>query len=75
MKQEIIDELDELAGAYGLELLMPPFNGSMNPFFYIGEIKYKGVEFRDFFVELDQLDVNFRYVEIDGKKDYMEIFV
>ena len=73
MNQETIDQLDELAGAYGLELHMPPLDSNLNPFFYIGEIKNDAIQFREFFIQLDRLDINFKYFTINGKKDYLEL--
>jgi len=74
MKQETIDKLDKIGFTYKCELFLSPFNKSNNPFYYIGDIKNKGVEFRDFFKALDKLDISFKYVEINGKKNYMEVF-
>jgi hypothetical protein len=73
MRQAIIDKLDDLAISYNIKLFMPPFNGGTNPFFYIGVLKNDAIMFRNFFKELDKVDVGFKFVEIDGKKDYMEI--
>ena len=74
MDKEKIDRLDEIGEEFDCPLLMPPFNGSLNPFYCIKDIKHDAIKFRNFFVQLDEVDIDFRYVEIDGKKDYMEIF-
>ena len=73
MKQEIIDQLDEIGATYDCELFLPPFKGRNNPFYFIGDIKQDAILFRDFFKDLDKLDIEFRYVKIDGDLDYMEI--
>ena len=73
MKQEIIDKLDKIGMIYDCELFLPPFNGSNNPFYFIGDIKHKAIPFHDFFKELDKLDISFKYAEIDGELNYMEI--
>jgi len=73
MKQEIIDQLDKIGTTYDCKLLLPPFNGSNNPFYFIGDIKNDAIIFHDFFIALDKIDVSFRYVSIDNKLNYIEV--
>jgi len=69
----LIELLDLIGNKHSCELYLPPFNNTDNPFFKVDEIKQDALAFRDFMIDLKSLDVDLKFVEIDGKKDYLQI--
>ena len=66
--EEKIQSLDEIAGVYGCELLLPPAQGINTPFFDVSDLRFfDQIAFRNFMIEVDNVVGSYEIVESNGK--------
>jgi len=79
LSQEQIDQINEIADKFYLELYMPPLqmqihHGSM-PFFKIKDVKQDSIKFKEFLMAVKEAGVDYEFVASRGEteKDYIKI--
>lgn len=68
-----LDKLIAIGEEFGCELMLPPFNDSLHPFYFIGKIKnVDGTKLTAILDGIDKLKLDRKIVDIKSKK-YVEI--
>ena len=72
LTQDVMDYLILAGEKYGCELQLPPFLGRRHPFYALGDITERTLDFRNFLIRVKAIGVDYKFVKHNGE-DFLEI--